>query len=387
VSESKELTVTNQQLSTAGNIANLKARYDTLVLATKEVLKEGIDYGVIPGTKQRTLLKPGAEKLSTLFDMRPSFPLQDKTEDWEGGFFYYRYRCDLVTAQGEFIASAEGSCNTKEKKYRWRVQARKCPTCNNETIIKGKEEYGGGWLCFKKKGGCGFKFKDGDQSIERQTVGRIENPDVYDQVNTVQKMAQKRALVAAVLVATGASEFFTQDLEDIIEGVVTNVEPEPETAQARRPAQATPQPQGQQQPNAKKPAPLSKLYERFANLYDEAMSLGIDASTLPNDADRETVVKMGKELAAKIEKGRESREKFDATIIAQVLSAGLSENVYAFNNTVAHSALTPNDNADTVLKWFEHYRESRNADADTPEAAGIANTWLESERLNEEIPY
>ena len=43
---------------------------------------------------------------------------------------------------------------------------------------------------------------------------RVPNPDVADVVNTIQKMAQKRALVAATLIATSASEFFTQDVED-----------------------------------------------------------------------------------------------------------------------------------------------------------------------------
>jgi hypothetical protein len=33
-------------------------------------------------------------------------------------------------------------------------------------------------------------------------------------VNTIQKMAQKRALIAATLLAVNASEFFTQDLEE-----------------------------------------------------------------------------------------------------------------------------------------------------------------------------
>jgi hypothetical protein len=37
---------------------------------------------------------------------------------------------------------------------------------------------------------------------------------VADVVNTIQKMAQRRALVAATLIATSASEFFTQDVED-----------------------------------------------------------------------------------------------------------------------------------------------------------------------------
>jgi len=33
-----------------------------------------------------------------------------------------------------------------------------CPECGADAIIKGKEEYGGGWLCFNKKGGCGMKW-------------------------------------------------------------------------------------------------------------------------------------------------------------------------------------------------------------------------------------
>ena len=35
-----------------------------------------------------------------------------------------------------------------------------CPNCGKDTIIKSKPEYGGGWLCYSKKGGCGAKFTD-----------------------------------------------------------------------------------------------------------------------------------------------------------------------------------------------------------------------------------
>jgi hypothetical protein len=69
-------------------------------------------------------------------------------------------------------------------------------------------------ICFRKKGGCGAKFLIGDPQIEGQQVGRVPNPDICDQVNTIQKMATKRALIAAVLIAVNASEFFTQDVED-----------------------------------------------------------------------------------------------------------------------------------------------------------------------------
>lgn len=34
-----------------------------------------------------------------------------------------------------------------------------CPDCGKASaVIRGKAEYGGGWLCFKKKGGCGAKW-------------------------------------------------------------------------------------------------------------------------------------------------------------------------------------------------------------------------------------
>jgi hypothetical protein len=110
-----------------------------------------------------------------------------------------------------------------ESKYRYREGKRKCPACGSEAIIKGKAEYGGGWLCFAKKGGCGAKYKDGDPTIECQQAGRIESEDPADQYNTVLKMAKKRAHVDATLTATAASDIFTQDVEDFAENV--HVEP------------------------------------------------------------------------------------------------------------------------------------------------------------------
>jgi hypothetical protein len=105
-------------------------------------------------------------------------------------------------------------CTTREKKYAVRKQERVCPECGKPAVIKGKAEYGGGWLCFKKKDGCGAKWSDGNPAIEGQSVGEVENPDLPDLWNTVVKMAEKRARVDAVLAVTGASALFTQDVED-----------------------------------------------------------------------------------------------------------------------------------------------------------------------------
>lgn len=215
-------------------------RRKIIIEYTRELMVAGRDYGAIPGTDKNTLLKPGAEKLCSLFGLTPRFPIVDKAEDWTGErhggepFFYYLVKCSLWRGD-HLIAEGDGSCNSWEKKYRWREEQRKCPQCEQAAIIKGKKEYGGGWLCFKKKGGCGAKFKDGDASIEGQTVGAIPNPDICDLPNTILKMAQKRALVGATLIAVNASEFFTQDIEDFadypetVEAVVTRVpEPSPE---------------------------------------------------------------------------------------------------------------------------------------------------------------
>lgn len=196
------------------------SRRATIVEFTKKIMVPDQDFGVIPGTGKPSLLKPGAEKLCCFFGLEPEFTPLVEDADWTGDahkgepFYYVRYRCRLLR-DGRVLGVGEGSCNSWESKYRWRQGERKCPQCGQSAIIAGKEEYGGGWLCFKRKGGCGQKFAVSDPKITSQQVGRVPNPDIADVVNTIQKMGQKRALVAATLIATSASEFFTQDTEDM----------------------------------------------------------------------------------------------------------------------------------------------------------------------------
>ena len=213
--------VDRSQFMPAMSIELAVERYNTITEFVSRVLRRDVDYGIIPGTEKLTLLKPGAEKLTTFFGLSTRFQLIERIEDWTGEdhnnepFFYYLYRCQLF--RGDLlVAEADGSCNSREQKYRYREAQRVCPECGHAAIIKGKEEYGGGWLCFRKKGGCGAKFSAGDAAIESQQVGRVPNPEIADQVNTIQKMGQKRALVAVTLLAVNASEFFTQDVEDFI---------------------------------------------------------------------------------------------------------------------------------------------------------------------------
>lgn len=140
-------------------IAHTANHYKVMVAFVKAQMQRDIDYGVIPGTKKPTLLKPGAEKLCRLFNLRPCYELIQSVADFDKPLFHYHYRCSLIR-RGEMVGQGDGCCNSRENKYQ-------------------KQQY-----------------------------------KIYDLTNTICKMAQKRALVAAVLSSCGASEFFTQDLDN-----------------------------------------------------------------------------------------------------------------------------------------------------------------------------
>lgn len=185
-----------------------------------EYMKKDEDYGIIPGVDKPSLFQPGADKLSELYGLAPTFPDERtiRNVDWSmtPPLFDYEVTCVLLSKRtGMVVAEGKGSCSSYEAKYRWRDSKRLCPLCSQPTIIKGKEEYGGGYLCWTKRGGCGAKFADGDPKIEGQVLGRVPNEDIADIKNTILKMAQKRAKIAAVLCATRSSGVFTQDVEDM----------------------------------------------------------------------------------------------------------------------------------------------------------------------------
>src|SRR6185369_712874 len=235
----EELTIIpSATLMPVMSIQQAAERHNMLVEYTKSVMVKDQDFGVIPGVAKPCLYKAGAEKLLSLFGFSPSFSLIQRTEDWigvdHGGepFFYYFYKCQLLRGGG-ILGEGDGSCNSWEKKYRYRNGDRKCPQCGKPTIIVGKQEYGGGFICFSKKGGCGAKFGSKDPLITGQDTGQVPNPDIAEQVNTLQKMAQKRALVAAVLIACNASAFYTQDVEDMQTIEVTPTETRDEVVERR----------------------------------------------------------------------------------------------------------------------------------------------------------
>lgn len=211
------------------SLESLVARVEKIREVHKHVMKEGHHYGVVPGTSSKpSLFKPGAELLTLLFQLDPQFSSADQ---YTGDHLESVVTCTLYHAPtGTRVGSGVGSCSTRESKYAWRQGERLCPLCKKPAIIKGREEYGGGWVCFTRKNGCNAKFEDRDTRITQQNVGRVANPDLPDNYNTVRKMGCKRAHVAAILFVTGASEIFTQDVED-------NADPNDADDAQSRPAQ------------------------------------------------------------------------------------------------------------------------------------------------------
>lgn len=200
-------------------------------LVMERAMKPGVHYGTIPGITKPTLLKPGAETLNVLLRLAPSY--ESERVFHEGGHLTVVSKCTLThIPSGLVIAEGEGLCSTRETKYAYRQGKRRCPKCGAEAIVRSTRK--SAYFCISNEGGCGerFAFKsDAARELDGQETGRADNPDLPDTWNTVLKMADKRALVAAVLNGTAASDVFTQDVEDSTTAAVASedvAEAEPE---------------------------------------------------------------------------------------------------------------------------------------------------------------
>jgi hypothetical protein len=208
-----------------------QSRHNKLISFVVHQLQDKVDYGTIQGCGTKPFLfKPGAEKIATLLGFSINLERTGSVEHYTGfpggagePFFKYDYIATVRDRQGIPLANCEGTCNSWEKKYRYRAGNRSCPQCGNtETLLKskGKPE----WFCWSKKGGCGATFPENDPRISSQQAGRVLNSEIFDQLNTLMKMAQKRAMVGAVIVAANATQLFERDTDNIPDPEVIDAE-------------------------------------------------------------------------------------------------------------------------------------------------------------------
>lgn len=169
---------------------------DVLKPATKETGWDG-DYGVIPGTDKKTLLKSGSEQILAMFQIAVEPIIEDLSTD---DCFRYRVTVRLTNAQTEaFLGAGVGECSTNETKYKWKQTYSK-PEWESYPPDRRKMKYS--------------QYKDGDGAWKDGTPKMLIRTEPADLANTCLKMAKKRAQIDATLTVTGASSMFTQDLED-----------------------------------------------------------------------------------------------------------------------------------------------------------------------------
>lgn len=199
------------------SIEEVKNQVMAVETCIKTVMVRGRHFGEIPGCGNKpTLLKPGAEMLAKLFQIRPEF--KRTRTDLGNGHFEILSSCTMYShVTGKVVGEGAGICSTMESKYRWRKAQRSCPKCGIEGSIgrskfppKDNPKGEPGWYCKD----CKAQFDYNEPMIRNQECGRTENSDIADQYNTVSKMADKRGYVAAVITTTGASDYVTQDIED-----------------------------------------------------------------------------------------------------------------------------------------------------------------------------
>lgn len=173
----------------------IKAQVQAIQQVMEAVMKPDVHYGKIPGTQKNTLYKAGSEKILSTFRIAVDPVVEDlSTADC------YRYRVIArgVLPTGEIVGSGVGEASTDEEKYKWRGAV-----CDKEFDATPEDRKR---IKYSKPSNWN---KDGEIKQVRT------NP--ADLANTVLKMAKKRAQIDLTLTATGASDVFEQDLEDMPE--------------------------------------------------------------------------------------------------------------------------------------------------------------------------
>lgn len=251
-------------------IDTLVERVNLIKEAMKRCMVEGQHHGTIPGTRKPSLWKPGAELICTLFQLGTRYPKHAMLIERENGHFLFTLTCELFhIPTGRVVGEGVGAASTME--YRYRVQTED-------------------------------RYTDHGQPIKAKYTP-------YDFYNTVLKIAKKRAMVDAVLTASGASEIFTQDTEDNPELFrETEVEPARQAlARPHRAPAASPAPTAQHQASVKAPQTVAGVVERAwpndyqGKRYYFARINGQQLQTTDQNLGEELLQATGQEIRAVVE--------------------------------------------------------------------------------------
>lgn len=161
-------------------VTEIRQRIQAVQEVMRGVMKEGTHFGTIPGTPKPSLWKAGAEVLCLTFRLAPILESRVVADDLECEWPYNATKRDGSVVQGICVGFFEVEATCTISNLNGEPLSRCSARCNNRE-------------------------------------GKYRSMSLYEIRNTVLKMAEKRAFVSAVLMATGASDIFTQDLDDLPE--------------------------------------------------------------------------------------------------------------------------------------------------------------------------
>jgi hypothetical protein len=188
--------------------ADVRAQVNLMQDVMQEVMQKDTHYGVIPGTKQPSLYKAGAEKIMSTFRLAADPSVEELGRDGE---VHYRVKVEIRSASGAFLGAGIGECSSQEDKYAWRGVV-----CDEEFDATPEN---------RRR----VKFSKWQGKVEQKKQIRTNPADV---ANTILKMAKKRGLIDGVLTVTAASDLFTQDIEDLPPEVVAEIANAPRSSVA-----------------------------------------------------------------------------------------------------------------------------------------------------------
>jgi len=204
-----ETTPVALQLSEQG-IATVKRNIQLCEQLVSEVLEKDIDWGTIPGVPQPFLWDSGAAKIMAAFNCYPEYKVIDATI--RAPHIRYTVTAQLINRQShEVIATGIGAASTKEIKHRYR------------------------WVEDPEKEGISRK------GLKQRKDGkyRIPNPETEDLLNTICKMAAKRADVDAVTSLPGVAATIRKLFHGIPTKPVRVATPEPSPPKGEEKPKAT----------------------------------------------------------------------------------------------------------------------------------------------------
>jgi hypothetical protein len=202
MSETQSLALRDDQAMQPMSIQSVVQQITTIQQAMSAVMKDGVHFGKIPGCGDKpTLLQAGAEKLCLVFRLHPE--LQVTKTELGRGHREYEVLCTLRYVDGKVVGQCAASCSTLESKYRFRM---------DKTGKMVPAEY---WKTRDVGLLGGPQFSPRKEKDSWVIVQKVEHDNPADYYNTCLKMATKRAYVGATRGATGASDIFEQDLEEL----------------------------------------------------------------------------------------------------------------------------------------------------------------------------